>query len=168
MFYALLSLLLFSCSVIIHLFYCRNKPKAGLYVKAYGMIAFVFFYIYALVAEHWPLAQEGSLWSMPFKFTAGVLYLLLVPFYLTFYRHTQWGSPSHKILLALSRRGAMSLPEIVASVREEDFIATRLADLRASECVSYDNGRYVLRPYGKVIVKALEIMRYVLGRDMGG
>lgn len=171
MLYILFALLLFVGSVSVHIFYCRRSLQRGLHIKAYGFIAFIFFCIYTLGAlgiHHWFLFKTGSLWSMPFKVTAGIVFILLVPFYLTFYRHTQLMSPSQKILLTMAQRGAVSFSDIVASIHEENFIGTRLADLCVSQCVRHEQGRYALGPSGKRIAMVLKMMQDILGRDMGG
>ena len=171
MFYVLLALLLFVGSVTAHIFYCRHASQEGLHAKAYLCIAFVFFIIYALailMSRQAGAFQERSLWGLPFKMTAGVVFILLVPSYLVFYILTQLMSPSKKILLAMARRGALSYADIVACVREEGFIEGRLKDLCASQCVRCDKGRYSLTSSGRKIAAVLNVLQGVFGRDMGG
>lgn len=162
MLYVVFALGLFIASVIVHIGFCRRTTKAGLQAKAYVVIGFVFLSIYAggvLALPHW---------GLPFKITAGVIFLLLVPVYLCFYVLTQLTSPSKKILLAISQRGELAHSDIVACVQKEDFITTRLKDLCASGCVTETAGRYTLSPEGKKIAVVLDIMQRVLGRDIGG
>jgi len=171
MFYIVFVILLFIASVIIHVFFCRRTTRPGLQAKAYILIAIILIGVY--VAGVYAIGKacilDGhSLWGLPLKITAGVIFALLVPVYLSFYVLTQLMSPSKKILLTISRRGNLSYADIVLCVQEEDFIGTRLSDLVTSGCVRQTEGRYTLSPSGQKIAAVLNIMQYVLGRGMGG
>jgi len=171
MLYIVFALGLFMASVIVHIGFCRRTSKAGLQAKAYLVIGFVFLSIYAggvLALQHAGMPNIHSFWGLPFKITAGIIFLLLVPVYLCFYVLTQLTSPSKKILLAISQRGELSHSDIVACVQKEDFITTRLKDLCASGCVTETIGRYTLSQEGKKIAVVLDVMQCVLGRDIGG
>jgi len=171
MVYVFFALLLFAGSVLVHVLYCRKAPRNCLHLRAYYLIALSFFCVYCvgvLAILPGSYLRGAGVWGMPLQITAGVIFILLVPFYLTFYRHTQLVSPSQKVLSTLSRRGALSFKDIVAGVQEEDFIGTRLADLCTSGCVVNDHGSYRLTTLGKVIVGALVAIQVILGRDIGG
>jgi len=169
--YVLFSLLLFCVSVMTHILFCRVTAKSGLQAKAFILITFVFLGVYAFGV--WAIQQAGvlplqSLWGLPFKITAGIIFFLLAPVYLCFYVLTQLTSPSKKILLTISQRGELSRADILASVQEEDFIMTRLNDLCASGCVTQINGRYTLTSEGQKIAAILNFMQFTLGRNVGG
>ena len=171
MVYILFALFLFCLSVTAHIFFCRRNTRPGLYAKVYIIIALILIGVYA--AGVYGLGKVSipdghSLWGLPFKITAGVIFILLVPIYLCFYTLTQLMSPSKKILLTIARRGELSYSEIVSCVEEEDFIGTRLSDLCACGCATFIDGRYRLTPQGQKIAMTLDIMQCVLGRDRGG
>lgn len=171
MFYVVLALLLFIVSVIVHIFFCRKKPKSGLHAKAFIFTAIISLGIYLTVVSAMPysgILDAHSLWGLPFKITAGIIFLLLVPVYLCFYVLTQLTSPSQKILLTISQGGELSYNDILSCVKEEDFIASRLSDLRASGCVTQINGRYILTSEGQKVASVLNMMQSVLGRNVGG
>lgn len=171
MFYIVFAILLFIASVIVHIFFCRQTSKPGLQAKAFIFTALAALGVYVLVVTMpytGSLLDGQSLWGMPFKITAGIIFILLVPIYLCFYVLTQLTSPSKKILLTIAERGELSRKDIIASVHEEDFIMTRLSDLCASGCVSLVNGRYSVTPEGQKIAGILNMMQFILGRNVGG
>jgi len=171
MFYIFLIVLLFIASVLAHVCYCRQARKPGLQAKAFIFISFIALVVYIILVRT-PLMTSGldpsSWWGLPFRITAGIIFILLAPIYLCFYVLTQLTSPSKKILLAISQRGQLSYGDIVASVRKEDFIMTRLNDLCASGCVKQIDGRYVLTSEGQKIAATLSFMQLILGRNTGG
>jgi hypothetical protein len=169
--YVILSLFLFCASVMTHVLFCRKANKTHLQARAFIFIAFIFWGVYLGVA--WAIQQAGllpaqSFWGLPFKFTAAVIFILLVPVYLCFYVLTQLTSPSKKILLTISYSEGISRADIVASVQKEDFITTRLTDLSASGCVVSIDNRYVLTVEGRKLAAILNFMQRVLGREVGG
>lgn len=171
MVYVLLALFLFSASVMTHILYCRVTSKTGLHAKAHIFFAFLFLLVYILMVLI--IGQTGalttsSIWGLPFKITAGVIFVLLVPVYLCFYVLTQLTSPSKKIMLTIASFGGASYADILRSVQEEDFIHTRLSDLEKSGCVAHVQGCYRLSPSGRKIAGVLNMMQSVLGRGMGG
>ena len=171
MFYVVYAVALFIASVTAHILFCRYTPQPGLHTKVYGMIAGGFFIVYAAGAwtvQNWVLVDPNSLWGIPFIITAAVIFVLLIPFYLSFYVLTQLMSPSKKILLTVTKKGRLSDQEVVSCLEEEGFIATRLADLCTSGCVVDHQGRYVLTPAGRKIAGILNCMQRILGRGMGG
>src|SRR4051812_46823515 len=104
MFYVVFSLLLFVSSVVVHIFYCRHTSKPGLHTKAFILIALLSLGIDGAVA--WVVNQQSlfephSLWGLPLIMTSMVIFVLLVPSYLSFYVLTQLMSPSKKILLSM-------------------------------------------------------------------
>jgi hypothetical protein len=169
MFYLVFIMLLFMASVMGHLLFCRKTTRRGLQAKAFIFIAVIAGVIYVLGA---PLMASRldpqSLWGLSFKFTAGVIFVLLVPVYLSFYVLTQLTSPSQKILSTIARLGRASYADILVSVQEEGFIVTRLNDLCVSGCVRQKEGRYSLSASGKQIALVLSFMQHMLGRDIGG
>ncbi len=167
--YVFFVFLLFCFSVMAHIFFCRRRRNSGIQAKAYLYIVGFFMVVYITGAHFMSgVLDSHSLWGSPFKITAGILFVLLIPFYLNFYTLTQLMSPSKKILICISRKGSASYEEILTSIREEEFINTRLSDLITSGCVIKSEGRYVLSHSGRGIAGILNIMQSVLGRDMGG
>ena len=171
MFYIVWALLLFVASMAVHICYCRKTTKSGLQAKAFILTAFIFFGIYfvsVIALQYLNLLDPYSLWGLPFRITAGIIFILLIPIYLIFYVLTQLTSPSKKILLAISQRGSLSHRDIVACVQEENFITTRLKDLCTSGCVKQVDDRYILSGQGQKIAAFLNLMQLVLGRKVGG
>jgi hypothetical protein len=171
MFYIAFALFLFVSSVLVHIFFCRKTTKPGLHAKAFGLTAIIFLVIYVvgvLVLQNSSILDPRTLWGLPFKITAGVIFVLLVPAYLIFYTSTQLMSPSKKILSTISHLGNPSYADIVLGIQEEDFIGTRLSDLCVSGCVIFVDDRYHLTSSGQRIAAILDMMQFVLGRDMGG
>ena len=171
MFYIVFVILLFMATVTGHISFCRKTKKPGLHAKVFGQMAFVSLVIYVMgviMLRYSGVFDPHSLWGMPFQFTAGIIFILLVPVYLSFYVLTQLMSPSKKILLAISQRGELSYADILYSIQEEGFIMTRLNDLCTSGCVIQIDGRYVLTSEGQKIAAILNLMQLVLGRNVGG
>jgi hypothetical protein len=171
MIYPLLALLLFWVAVTLHVFFCRTTTQRGLHASVFCVIAGVFWAIYgfaALLVESWDIFDPHSLWGWPFKISGGIIFILLVPVYLSFYVLTQLTSPSKKILLAISQSGELTHADILAIVQKENFIGTRLDDLCTSGCVEMIRGRYVLTPEGRKIAATLDFMQLILGREVGG
>jgi len=169
MLYIIIAGLLFITSVTTHILFCRKATRPGLQAKAFIFIALIALAVYALETTMMASVLDGrSLWSLPFKFTAGFIFVLLVPVYLSFYVLTQLTSPSQKILSTVAFLGSASYADIAASVKEEDFIMTRLNDLCASGCVQLIKGQYSLSASGRKIAWILRMMQIVLGRDIGG
>lgn len=171
MFYIVLALLLFAGTVTTHVLFCRKTAKQGLHAKFFVNTAFLALGIYAVLVLTWDYPQTldpHSLWGLPFKITAGAIFFLLVPFYLCFYVLTQLTSPSKKILSTISQRGELGYAEVLACVREEDFIASRLNDLCDSRCVVQNNGQYIITSEGRKVASILNAIQFVLGRKAGG
>ena len=171
MFYVFFVLILFVIAVCVHVFFCRYTSVPGLHTKAFIFIAVVFLCFYAVsicCVQRWAWVDSNSIWGLPFVWTSGIIFVLLVPVYLTFYVLTQLMSPSKKILLTLQRQQTLSYADAVASVKEEDFIGTRLSDLCQSGCVAYAAGKYVLNPSGRALALFLNAMQVLLGRETGG
>lgn len=167
--YILFALLLFCSSVTVHVLFCRRRRGPGLQARAYLYIAAFFIAVYATGAHFMAgTLDPHSLWGSPFKATAGILFVLSVPIYVSFYALTQLMSPSKKILICISRTGSASYEELLASADEEDFINTRLNDLVTSGCITTTDGRYALSGSGRRIAAVLSAMQFILGRDMGG
>ncbi len=169
--YIFLAFLFFALAVTAHISYCRKTTQSGLQAKAFIFIAMFCLGIYAWAAE---LVQQSSVflahpvWGLPFKITAGLIFILLVPIYLCFYVLTQLTSPSKKILESISRHGTLTHADILGHVEKENFINTRLSDLCASGCVMQNNGRYSLTSEGQKIAAILNMMQLILGRNVGG
>ncbi len=171
MFYIVFVILLFIVSVTVHMFFCRGTSKPGLHAKAFCLIAGILGGLYAVCVfalQPANMLDPTSLWGLPFKITAGIIFLLMVPVYLCFYVLTGLTSPSKRILLTVSQRQEASYDEILAGVQKEDFITTRLSDLCASGCVAQVGERYILTSEGRKIAVVLDFMQFVLGRDVGG
>jgi H+/gluconate symporter-like permease len=171
MFYIVLVLLLFMVTVAAHILYCRYTDKPGLHARIFVNMAILALGIYAALVFLLPttgMIDAHSLWGMPFKVTAGAIFFLLVPFYLCFYVLTQLTSPSKKILLTISQRGELEYADVLACVKEEDFISSRLNDLCASRCVIQNNGRYIITSEGQKVAAILNAVQFFLGRNMGG
>lgn len=171
MFYIIFVILLFIVSVIVHIFFCRKATKQGLHAKAFIFMSAISLGVYimgVLASQYSVVMDPHSLWGLPFRITAGIIFILLVPIYLCFYVLTQLTSPSKKILLTILQAGELSYTDILVSVQKEDFIMTRINDLSASGCVKLVNGRYVLTSEGQKIAVILNFMQFILGRNVGG
>lgn len=171
MFYIFFALLLFIIAVGVHIAYCRQSTIPGLHSKMFMMIAGACLGVYFLAAVaigHWRWVGPDSIWGMPFVYTGGFIFILLIPVYLTFYVLTQLMSPSKKILLALHAKPSLAYRDLVDAVAQEDFIGTRLNDLCISGCVVEAQGKYRLSPSGQTIAAFLNFMQAILGRPAGG
>ena len=167
----LLALLCFMAAIAAHIFYCRRAPRSGLHAKAFVGIAFVLLCAYvslALAIGHAGLLDPPTLWGKPFVLTGIIIFVLLVPAYLTFYVMTMAVSPSRKIVSVLAARGALSYGEVLEFVRQEDFVQGRMNDLCVSGCVIEHDGKYVLGFSGRLIAGISNLMQRILGREMGG
>ena len=150
-----------------HVLYCRRHLKSGLQARVFVQIASFLIVVYAISAfflQGWCSLDAHSLWGLPLQISAGLIFVLLVPVYLTFYVLTQLQSPSKKILLTVAQHEYLSYEDIVRCVQEEDFINTRLNDLLTSGCVQRIENRYRLTKSGKKIALMLNIMQAVLCR----
>jgi len=101
MFYISLALLLFTVTVTAHILFCQKTRQQGLHARVFVLIALISLSIYTVLVVFYPysiLIDPHSLWGEPFKVTAGIIFILLVPIYLCFYVLTQLTSPSKKIL----------------------------------------------------------------------
>ena len=171
MFYFFFMLFLFFSSVALHVIYCRYSASEKLHAKVYVFIVFVLIIVYivgVLFLQHWGWLKEHPLMSAPFQITSGIIFVLLVPFYLIFYTLTGFVSPSQKILLSIALHGGLSYADVLVCVQEEDFIGTRLADLCVSGCVVRKQERYVLSPTGNIMATVLRWVQRVTGREIGG
>jgi hypothetical protein len=169
--YVLFALLVFAASVAVHILFCRGAAGEGLHAKAYVNIAVFFFgvYVAGIYLLH-PLnvLDPCSFWGLPFKISSGLIYILLIPVYLSFYVLTQLVSPSKKILKCMTGKRGVSYAKILECVKAEDFINTRLSDLVTSGCVEHTRRGYVLSASGRKIALVLDVIQFVLGRRMGG
>ena len=171
MLYIIMSLLLFSAAVILHILFCRMHRGQGLQAKAFVFIAIFLFLFYVSVVVCTPsmgFLDPDSMWGLPFKMTAGLMYLLLVPVYLCFYVLTQLVSPSKRILQAVTDAKVVTLAQMWESVETEKFIPSRLNELKTSGCIEEHQGRFTLTRAGQKIARILDFMQAVLGRDIGG
>ena len=171
MFYIFFIFLLFIATLTGHIFFCRNTRKAGLHAKVFvlgAMASLVFYMVVVQLPFMVSQLDPDTLWGLPFKITAGMIFILLVPIYLCFYVLTQLTSPSKKILLTIARRGELSRSDILLSIEQEDFIMTRLNDLLACGCVKETDGKYILTSEGQKIAATLNVMQVILGRNVGG
>ena len=167
----MVSLLLFAGAVFIHIFICRRSLTRGLLIKQFAVIAFSNFFFLILFLIYLPLSRSlavDSFWEMPLPVTSLLIYLLLIPVYLTFYTNTQLMSPSKKILLILKERGEMTFEELLKELQKENFISTRLRELVQSRCLSLQNGTYQLNSSGRSFARFLRTYQQILGREKGG
>jgi len=142
-----------------------------LQAKAFVFIALSFMGIYIVavyVLGQGNILNPYSFWGQPFKMTAAILYVLLIPVYLSFYVLTQLMSPSKKILKCITDHGSLNYSGILEGVKQESFIDTRLNDLVLSGCVKKAGNRYWVSPSGKTIAAVLNVMQHILGRGIGG
>jgi hypothetical protein len=171
MVYIVFIIVLFIASVTAHVFFCRKAAKPGLHARAFIFIVTILLGIYILavvVLQYSGMIDPHSLWGLPFRITAGIIFILLAPIYLCFYVLTQLTSPSKKILLAISQSETLPYNGILSAVQDEDFVMTRLTDLCTSGCVRQVNGRYILTSEGRKIAVILDFMQLILGRNTGG
>lgn len=156
---------------MLHVLFCRQTRALGLHSKVFIFISVAFFGAYVLgsmVVLYWGWIDQNSAWGLPLIITSGIVYVLLIPTYLTFYVLTQLMSPSKKILLMLQQKNVLSFDDAIRGIQEENFIGTRMAELRQSGCVVLKDGRYVLSASGVSIATILNVMQVLLGRDAGG
>ena len=138
MVYIVFIIVLFIASVTAHVFFCRKAAQQGLQARAFIIITMIALGIYILAVaalQYSGMIDPHSLWGLPFRITAGIIFILLAPIYLCFYVLTQLTSPSKKILSAISQSGTLPYSAIVSAVEDENFVMTRLTDLCTSGCV---------------------------------
>jgi hypothetical protein len=146
-------------SIAVHLMICRISPDKSLKAKLFIVIA---------AAALGGFLTLGLGLHLPLVSTAAVIYVLCVPVYLIFYVSTELVSPSKKILQVIESSGGCTYEIIVAQLKNEDFIISRLKELEQSGCAVREGGRYVLTASGWKIAKVLDGYQKILGRSIGG
>ena len=168
--YILSAFVLFAAAIAVHIAYCRSTSVLGLQAKTFCLIAFLFLGLYVVTVVM--LKQSGlmqsSMWGLPFAVTAGLIYILLIPVYITFYVLTQLTSPSKRILRAVAQGGEVSYADILVKMEKEEFVSTRIKELCSSGCVVLKDNKYALTPAGAKISAVLDAMEVILGRAAGG
>ncbi len=171
MMYILLSLLMFCVSVSVHVLYCRRQSKQQLHTKAYCAIAVALMGVYLSVAFYVKrslLFSDDSLLGVSLEWTGLAILIVLVPVYLCFYVLTQLTSPSKRIIEAIVKGTEITYDDIRKNIAAEDFIGTRLRDLKISGCITEITEVYTVTASGRLIARVLNIMQKFLGREAGG
>lgn len=158
-------------AVFIHLTVCRKRSGEGLLLKSFFAIAFG--NLLVLWSSLWVLhsymgLDPKSFWGVPLYATSTFIYILLIPTYLVFYFSTEQMSPSKKILLLLSKNGAMSFPELLEHFTDEEFVVPRIEELIGVRFLVEHSGWYILTPAGTQIAKVYGLYQAVFGREKGG
>ncbi len=154
-----LSLAFFAFSVLLHLCICRRSKVKDLKAKLFIIIGLAALAVFIFIAA----------WGrMPLAVTAAVLYIFLLPVYLTFYCSTELMSHSKRILQAVQESGEADYNGIFKVLEQENFIIKRLEELEQGGCVRRDGDRYILTPAGQAVARGLAFYQIFLGRNMGG
>lgn len=125
MMHVLLAIIIFFIVVVIHLLIARQSRRGAnstglfLFLACCGlMVLWIFVDAVSFIhSEHF------------LKSTATLMYLLLIPLYLRFYRSVNDVSPSSKICALLERYPEVSYEDLLASVKEERFVDQALETL---------------------------------------
>ncbi len=163
MFHLTVSLFFFFLSVVVHILICRGRKTAELQVKLFCAIALGFLLLCWVVFR-----AAWNVWRFSLPISSTVIYLLLIPVYLSFYVNTKFNSPSKMVMVLLRANGTMDYEELLRHFTNEEFVVSRLDDLVKSGCVEEKDGRYRLMTQGRWTAKILEVYQKVLGREMGG
>jgi hypothetical protein len=99
-----------------------------------------------------------------------VLYLALVPAYVTTFSAVQADSPTMVVLLLVEAAGArgLSRAEVLDRVGDDVLVAPRLQDLVDSGLARREGGRYVIEPRGALLAAAHSAYRRLLRMEPGG
>lgn len=164
----LIGVLIFAGVVLAHLMVCRLRSKDCLHVRDFFIIAGIG--LVALVVILFAAVDAAFFNGMPLDrlpATAIILYVLLMPIYLSFYVLTVLMSPSKKILMSLAQ-GDLTRGQLLEALGREEFVQTRIKDLIASRMVRQADGRLILTAHGKPYFMFTRIFGMLLGRPQGG
>lgn len=170
MLYFLSSIILFGLSVVIHVIVCRARKIRKLTFKMFCLIALgvLAVYIALLVFGKNPEAEVYTLWTMPLGGASVFLYLLLIPFYFTFYHSIAVDSPTRVLLNFMKSRPSCTYEELVDLMAKSRFIESRLDALIEHRVVESDGKVYRLNPQGLVAGRMLDMYQRISNRPKGG
>lgn len=111
-----------------------------------------------------------NFWNLPLPINASILYGLLSWFYIIYFASSYFGeiSPSARIILLLQEKGTLPADIIKAQFTDHELVEKRLEDLINGQFIDKKNGRYVIASKAKLMVKIIDIYRWMLGGDSGG
>ncbi len=165
-------LLVFVSVILVHIAWCRMRPRHQLGVVSFCWIALAGLVLYLTVGiPSGKVDTKGflfSVWSAPLKLSAVVMYFLLIPTYLIFYFSVRLESPSKAIIILAKKSGEASYDDFAQYVTDNRFLMTRLQDLLDHNCIRLENGIYRLTTHGAMIANLLNIYEKIFGRGMGG
>lgn len=171
MLYLLSALGFFVLTIGAHLFLSRRQKSGELQIAAFVYSLPAPILAYSLTAKYLDFLSAGevaSWWFIPLQKTGGILFLLLIPFYLVLYYSTAIESPSRRIVCLIKRNGAMTFGELAQEVTDERFIMTRLDPLVKLGYVDFDGTTYRLKPRAKLSCRLFAFYQKLLGRGVGG
>ena len=167
-----LSIAAFFLAVIFHISWCRCVKRNGLQVRAFFMIAVGLLCIkIAIELSTSPatlITGSYTVWTMPLKFTADIIYLLLGLFYLICYFSPRVESPSQRLLRTCSKADGSTLEELEKAVNNDDFIMTRMDDLLRCGYMRVVEGHYEILPPAIFVARVLVFYQKISGRGIGG
>lgn len=155
----LLNIILFSAVVYVHLIICRQSSTKELKIKSFmvlGLMGLLLFWGIALCAQ------------LPMLVTNTVIFVLMMPVYFTFYVSTELMSPSKKIMQVLNAKPGALYEDIFQALERENFLMTRLIELKQCGFIVEEGGRYRLSPTGASFARTYTCYQKLLGREIGG
>lgn len=164
--YLFLSLFWFLVAVAIHALYCRRTSSADLQMSFFVKAALGAGICLGMSA--WGLLIFRGLEETALLVTAAVLYVLLIPCYLTFYFGTKVDSPSKKILQALEDPQGVTMEDLAALLTDESLLAPRIQDLLRTRYLDFNGQQYRLTARGVFLGKILNAYETMTGRPLGG
>jgi len=175
MIYILISLVVFICTTIVHVFLHRLLTKLGIRtfksVSIYGMglIFLIFLFSFNIPASLFP-DKPGTLMNLPIPITAIVLYSLLSILNIMFFTSPYMNntSPSYKIFLQIRQSRGLSKQEIVRSFSDQELIGKRLNNLVLDGYLQKNKKRFKILPKGKKIISIIDFYRSWLKWESSG
>lgn len=168
----LITLAVFFVAVAAHIIWCRVSRKQDLQIDV-----FIFFAL-SFLAGAWILrinffpesfvCDPVNFWNLPLRASSIIFYFLNVFLYLIFYFNTQVESPSQRILRLCERKEGARMEELEKAVTDDDFIMTRLNDLKRYGYVEQHAESYRLLPRGVRVARLLSVYQKITGRPKGG
>jgi hypothetical protein len=164
MIHIVLALIVFLIVVVIHLLLSRqSKTKdasTGVFIFTASLGVIVLWLLFDVVTF---IHSKYFL-----KSTATIMYLLLMPLYITFYRSVNEMSPSLKITQVLQQKSSASYEDLWSAINEEDFVQRGLEALVKSGQVRKKDGKFLLSGKGKFLALFARLDRVFFKRSMGG
>ena len=164
MIYVYMGLVMFLIVIVIHLLLSRQFRA-----KDNGVGMFIFIASMGMMVL-WILFDTISFIHSPefLKSTATLMYLLLMPLYVMFYRSVNYTSPAQKIVQTIEARSKASYEEILSAVEEQKYIEQALnAMVRYGQARKKD-GRYALTARGRFFAFFANLDRSFFKRSSKG